>query len=65
MNGKISGLRDEVERLAEEAFNLKLISGYGDGPDSSEYQIVFKGEPRHLPLEHARSFLGNLIKQFG
>jgi hypothetical protein len=56
-----SRLRDEVRLLAEEAFQRNLISGYGDGPDSDEFQIVFKGKPRHLPLERARSFLVALI----
>lgn len=63
MNGTMAGLRNEVEKLAEEAFHRKLISGYGDGQYSEEYQIVFNGKPRHLPLAHAYSFLGNLIKQ--
>lgn len=63
MNGTKAGLRTEVEKLAEEAFHRKLISGYGDGQHSDEYQIVFKGKPRHLPLEHARSFLDKLITQ--
>lgn len=62
MNVTIAGLRNEVEKLAETAFHQKLISGYGDGPYNHEYQIVFKGKPRHLPLEHARSFLGRLIQ---
>lgn len=61
MNGTQAALRYEVEKLAEEAFHQKLISGYGDGPDSNEYQIVFKGKPRHFPLEQARSFLSNLL----
>jgi hypothetical protein len=61
MNGTKAALRDEVRQLAEEAFHRKLISGYGDGSDHNEYQIVFKGKPRHLPLAQARSFLGNLI----
>lgn len=61
MNGTQSTLRDEVRQLAEEAFHLKLISGYGDGPNISEYQIVFQGKPRHLPLEQARFFLMNLL----
>ena len=65
MNGTEPALRNEVEQLAEEAFHRKLISGYGDGSYSNEYQIVFNGKPRHLPLENARSFLGNLIKQSG
>jgi hypothetical protein len=61
MKGTIVELRDEVQQLAEEAFHRKLISGYGDGSNKNEYQIVFKGKPRHLPLEHARSFLRNLL----
>ena len=56
-------LRDRVRELAEEAFHRKLISGYGDGPDSNEYQLVCQGKPKHFPLEKARSFLRNLIKQ--
>lgn len=54
-------LRDEVRKLAEEAFHLKLISGYGDGQYSDEYQIVYNGKPKHFPLERARSILKNLI----
>jgi hypothetical protein len=65
MNGTKAALRNEVRKLAERAFHLKLISGHGDGPDSNEYQIVFKGKPRHIPLEHARSFLGSLIERIG
>ncbi|HIK03939.1 MAG TPA: hypothetical protein IGS40_04370 [Trichormus sp. M33_DOE_039] len=61
MNSTQATLRDEVRQLAEEAFQLKLISGYGDGPDVNEYQIVYQGKPRHLPLEQARFFLINLI----
>jgi hypothetical protein len=61
MNGTKAELRNEVEKLAEEAFHRKLISGYGDGADSKEYQIVFEGKPRHFPLEQARRFLGNLL----
>ena len=49
MNGAKAGLRDEVQ-IAEEAFHLKLISGYGDGQNSNEYQIVVNGKPRHFPL---------------
>lgn len=63
MNGTKAGLRDEVEQLAEEAFHRKLISGYGDGQYSDEYQIVFKGKPRHFPLAEAHSFLDKLINQ--
>lgn len=61
MNHTKTALRDEVHQLAEEAFHLKLISGYGDGQNSNEYQIVWNGKPRHLPLERARSLLSNLI----
>jgi hypothetical protein len=61
MNSTQTALRDEVHQLAEEAFHLKLISGYGDGQNSNEYQIVWNGKPRHLPLERARSILSKLI----
>lgn len=54
-------LRNEVQHLAEEAFHHKLISGYGDGPNSNEYQIVFQGKPRQFSLEEARSFLCELL----
>ena len=54
-----TALRDQVHHLAEEAFHLKLISGYGDGQHSNEYQIVWNGKPR--PLERARTVLSNLI----
>lgn len=56
-------LRDEIKELAEKAFHLKLIAGYGDGPDNEEYQIVYEGKPRHLPLERARDFLNDLIER--
>lgn len=56
-------LKDELRNLAEKAFHLKLIAGYGDGPDSDEYQIVYEGKPRHLPLARARDFLNDLIKR--
>lgn len=55
-------LREEVHSLAEEAFHLHLISGYGDGEYDDEYQIVYKGKPRHLPLERAKAFLIDLIQ---
>ncbi|MBW4449502.1 MAG: hypothetical protein KME22_24235 [Hassallia sp. WJT32-NPBG1] len=61
MNGTKAALRNEVRQLAEEAFHRKLISGYGDGADSNEFQILFEGKPRHLPLEQARSFLNGLL----
>lgn len=63
MNSTATSLRDEVRQLAEAAFHLKLISGYGDGPDNDEFQIVVQGKPRHLSLERAHLFLGNLIQQ--
>lgn len=56
-------LRDEIKELAEKAFHLKLIAGYGDGSDNHEYQIVYEGKPRHLPLERARDFLNDLIER--
>ena len=61
MNSIEAALRDEIRELAEEAFHQKLISGHGDGPDMNEYQIVYQGKPRHLPLEQARFFLTNLL----
>ncbi|MFB2967803.1 hypothetical protein ACE1CD_02420 [Aerosakkonema sp. BLCC-F183] len=63
MNITKADLRDEVRELAEEAFHRKLISGYGDGQDSNEYQIVYQGKPKHFPLEKARSLLRNLIRR--
>jgi len=61
MNNTEVSLRNEVRQLADEAFYQKLISGHGDGADSNEYQIVYQGKPRHLPLEQARFFLINLL----
>ena len=61
MNSIQTPLRDEVRQLAEEAFHRKLISGHGDGADIHEYQIVFQGKPRHIPLSEARVFLLNLL----
>ncbi|HLO87220.1 MAG TPA: hypothetical protein VK203_19740 [Nostocaceae cyanobacterium] len=61
MDNTQTALRNEVRQLAEEAFHRKLISGYGDGPDINEYQIVYQGKPRHIPLEQARLFLINLL----
>lgn len=61
MNVEKNALRNEVEKLAEQAFHQKLISGYGDGQYNNEFQIVYKGKPRHVSLEQARSFLGDLI----
>jgi hypothetical protein len=65
MNTTETALRDEVRQLAEEAFQRKLISGYGDGQYRDEYQIVTNGKPRHFPLERARSLLKNLIASQG
>ena len=61
MNNAKAALKDEVRQLAEEAFHSKLISGYGDGADINEFQIVYQGKPRHLPLHQARFFLVNLL----
>lgn len=61
MNSTKAALRDEVRRLAEEAFHRKLISGYGDGQDRNEYQLVCDGKPKHFPLERAHFILSNLI----
>lgn len=61
MNSVEAVLRNEVRHLAEEAFHRKLISGYGDGPNEYEYQIVFQGKPRHFPMEQARAFLCELL----
>jgi len=63
MKGTVTDLRNEVRYLAEEAFHRKLISGYGDGANEKEYQIVFNGKPRHLSLAQARSFLSDLVYQ--
>ncbi len=62
MNGTKTALRDEVEKLAERAFHLKLISGYGDGQELDEYQIVWQGKPRHFSLEYARYLLRQVLK---
>jgi phosphopantetheinyl transferase len=61
MDKQKAALRDEVRYLAEQAFYRKLISGYGDGPESHEYQIVYQGKPRHISLEQARLFLLDLL----
>lgn len=54
-------LKNEIEHLAEEAFHRHLISGYGTGESSDEFQIVYEGKPRHFSLEYARQFLHQLI----
>ncbi|MDX2217389.1 MAG: hypothetical protein SFY66_29240 [Oculatellaceae cyanobacterium bins.114] len=61
MNTTQAALRESVQHLAEEAFHQKLISGYGDGEYEGEYQIVYKGKPRHLNLEYAQNLLRTLI----
>jgi hypothetical protein len=61
MNSIKTDLRSEVRKLAEKAFHLKLISGYGDGQYSDKYQIVYKGKPKHFTLERAHFILKNLI----
>jgi len=61
MNTTQDDLRNEVRELANEAFHRKLISGYGDGQDIKEYQIVYQGKPRHISLEQARLFLIDLL----
>ncbi len=62
MNWTETALREEVHQLAAYAFRQRLISGYGDGEYPHEYQIVYAGKPRHLPLESARHFLYLLIE---
>ncbi len=62
MNGTIADLRHEIRQLAEEAFHRKLISGYGDGQNNNEFQVVYNGKPRHLSLQEAYSFLNKLLK---
>jgi hypothetical protein len=57
-----SPLRDEVRRLADEAFHHKLISGYGDGEFSDKFQIVYQGKPMHYLLDEARDFLTHLLE---
>jgi len=61
MNMSTTALRDEVHKLAEDAFHRHLISGYGDSEYADKYQIVYKGKPRHLTLRNAYAFLSSLI----
>lgn len=56
-----AALRDEVHKLADEAFHKGLISGYGDSEYENEFQIVLAGKPRHFSLEYARSYLDDLL----
>ena len=61
MNITKTSLRDEVRTLAEQAFEKRLVSGYGDGQYSNEYQLVINGKTRHFPLEHAHGILSNIL----
>lgn len=62
MNSTTTSLRDEVRQLAREAFSRNLISGYGDGPDKNEYQLVCQGKPKHFPLAEAHSILKSMLR---
>lgn len=61
MNSTTTDLRHEVRHLAEEAFQLKLISGYGDSEYGDKYQIVCDGRPKHFSLERSLFILSSLI----
>lgn len=63
MNRLHPQLRDEVHKIAEDAYQRHLISGYGDSEYADQYQIVWQGKPRHLSLEAARSLLNSLVQQ--
>jgi hypothetical protein len=54
-------LQMEVHRLADRAFRYHFISGYGEMEHSGEYQIIYKGKPRYLALQNARTFLLNIM----
>jgi hypothetical protein len=41
MNQTQATLRNAVREIAEVAYHRKLISGYPDGADINEYQIVY------------------------
>jgi hypothetical protein len=56
-------LRGEVHRLAEGAFHQHLISGYGDSEYPDQFQIVYQGKPKHLPLQQAYMFLLRLVQR--
>jgi hypothetical protein len=58
-----TAFKDEIHRLAEDAFHRHLISGYGDSEYVDKYQIVYQGKPRHLTLRNAYAFLSDLIKR--
>jgi hypothetical protein len=61
MNPVKTSLRDEVNKLAEQAFHQRLISGYGNGEYADQYQIVYQGKPRSFPLEQAHFSLMILL----
>jgi hypothetical protein len=63
MNHTSVSLKNEVYKLAEEAFHRHLISGYGDSEYSDEYQIVLAGKPRHLPFNRAQQLLNRLLNR--
>ncbi|MGA7936775.1 MAG: hypothetical protein WCA35_24680 [Kovacikia sp.] len=63
MTSSNAAFRDEIHKLAEDAFHLHLISGYGDSEYADQYQIVYQGKPRHLPLKQAYAFLSRLLKR--
>jgi hypothetical protein len=56
-----TSLKEEVHKLAEEAFHRRLISGYGEGEYAHEYQIIYQGKPRHFSLDYAQAFLKSLL----
>ncbi len=62
INNSKATLRDEVRTLAMQAFEHHLISGYGDSEYPDEFQIIYEGKTRHLPLEKARAFLVDVLK---
>ncbi len=65
MNHQSADLRDEIHKLAENAFHRHLISGYGDSEYADKYQIVLQGKPRHLSLANAYSLLNHLLEKAG
>ena len=56
-----AALKHKIETLADKAFRLHLISGYGDSEFPNRYQIVYQGKPRHFSLDHAFAFLKTLM----
>ncbi len=63
MKMSTTDIRDEVHKLAEQAFHHQLISGYGDSEYADKYQIVYEGKPRHLDLKQAHRFLSRLLRR--